>query len=123
MSRRTVRDFTVSTDVWPILETWARESGCRLKKSTETTHLYQKGPGILFTPMMVQLTQAADKVHLEAWIAISFLLRSYWLFLMPSEIELEASGFWGFFVRGFARKTATPVVNKLLAQFGQPPIG
>jgi hypothetical protein len=118
MSARTVRDFAASADVWPIVEDWARDSKYDLKESTESTRLYQRGHGFMMAPMMLELSQEGDKVHLEAWIRSGFLQRLMSVFLAPAEMGIEPGG-----IRlVLPRSTARTAVNELLGQLGQPPI-
>ena len=118
MARRTIRDFTTSADIWPIVEAWAKESDFRLKQGGPATRLYQRGYGFLTAPMMLQIGQTEGRMHLEAWIRVGLLNRLMALFLVPAEMGIESGGFRLVVPRNVAR----PAVNKLLNQLGQPPI-
>ena len=119
MNARTIRDFSISSDIWPSVDKWAAEASFRLKESTPTSRLYQRGYGLLTAPMMVGLTQQGGKVRLEAWIAANFLARLGALFLIPAEMGIESGGFKAVVPRNIARGA----VNKLLERLGQSPIG
>lgn len=118
MSARTVREFTVSTDVWPIVEAWARDSKYDLKGRIESARLYQRSLRFGMLPMMLQISQEADEVHIEAWLQADFVERLATLFLFPSEMGIESGGFMWSSPRGRMRSA----VNELLRQLGQPPI-
>lgn|SRR5574341_1824651 len=118
MNTRTVRDFPASADVWPIVETWAKESNYSLKTQTGSTRLYQRGQGFLTAPMMLEISQGGGQVHLEAWISVSPFMRLFALFLIPAEMGIESGGLQLVIPRNMARGA----VNKLLNQLQQPSI-
>ena len=118
MNPRTVRDFTASTSVWPVVEAWAKESSYSLKESSQSTRLYQRGMGFWTAPMMLEITQSGDNVHVEAWVKVNVLARLMALFMLPAEMTIESGGARGILPRNLARGA----VNKLLGQLGQPPI-
>jgi hypothetical protein len=113
-----VRDFTSSADIWRIVEPWAERSKYDLKRSSESTRLYQRGHGVILAPMMLEISHTEDKVHIEAWVRAGFLQRLLALFLVPSEMGIESGG-----IRlVLPRTTARTAVNELLGQLQQPPI-
>jgi hypothetical protein len=118
VSGRTVCDFTASADIWHIVEPWAERSKYDLKRSSDLTRLYQRGHGVILAPMMLEISQTGDKVHIEAWVRTGFLQRLLALFLIPSEMGIDSGGFRLV----LPRKTARTAVNELLAQFQHPPI-
>ena len=118
MGRRTVRDFAVKEDIWPIVEEWAKETGYRLKESDQSRRLYQKGHGILVAPMMLEVSQTEEGVHLEAWIKADIIVRIIGLFMIPAEMRIESGGITGV----APRKIARGAVNKLLKKLEQPAI-
>jgi len=120
VEKRTIRDFTVAQDVWPIVMAWAQEENYQLlvRQSTETRRVYQRGTGMMTAAMKLLVEQSGNQVHLEAWIPIGFFTRLTTLFLMPAEMGITSGGFRGVVPRNMARKAA----NKLLERLGQPQI-
>ena len=113
MGARTVREFTASTDVWPIVEAWARDSKYALKRRIGSTRLYQKS-GLIYwllrmPPMTLQISQEGDNVHIQAWVEGQGMF---------GERGIESGGFIG---SGTSWMMRGPV-NELLRQLGQPPI-
>jgi hypothetical protein len=113
-----VRDFTASADIWRVVEPWAEQSKYDLKRSTDLTRLYQRGHGVILAPMMLEISQTEDKVHIEAWVRAGFFQRLLALFLIPSEMGIDSGGMRLV----LPRKTARAAINELLDQFQQPPI-
>ena len=118
MSARTARDFVSSTDLWPIVEAWARRSDYELKRSDGSTRLYQRGHGFWMAAMMLEIGQTGDNVRMEAWVQPNFAARLSALFLIPAEMGIVSGGFR----LGVPRRTARAAVNELLGQLEQPPI-
>lgn len=115
MQTRTIRDFPVQWDVFPLVEDWAQRNGYRRQPSTATTRQYKRGMTLWTAPMMLAVSQNGEHVHLEAWVQISSFFRA----LAPAEIALESGG---GSVAVVPREVAREKVNHLLAQLGQPPI-
>jgi hypothetical protein len=69
-------------------------------------------------PMMLELRQTGDKVHMEAWVRVGLMMRLLALFLIPTEMGLESGGFR----LTVPRRTARGSVNELLGKLGQSPI-
>ncbi len=119
MNERTVREFTASTDVWPIVDAWADESHYDLKDFGESSRLYRKRG---FTRWMLEISQEGSKIRLEAWVQ-----RQWWQVLamfagassVPSEMGIESGGGRE---QVLIRDRARPEVNDLLGRLGQPPI-
>ena len=118
MSKRTVLDFGIQADPWLTIDSWAQQSGYRLKEGSGANRLYQKGTGFMVAPMMLLLQQADGQLHLEAWIRGTLLARIGSLFIIPAEMGIESGGFRATIPRGIARSA----VNKLLNSLGQPSI-
>jgi hypothetical protein len=118
MSKRTIRDFALESPIWPQVDQWAQESSFALKRSDADTRLYQRGHGFFTAPMMLEVTQARDQIHVEAWVAIGFLARMQSLFILPAEMGIESGGFRAV----LPRSTARTAINKLLARFDQQAI-
>ena len=118
MSTRTVLDFRIQGDPWPTIDSWAQQSGYRLKEGSGPKRLYEKSMGIM-VPMMLQIQQADDQLHLEAWVRATRLTQIFALFLNPAEVGIESGGDIHYLIpRGIARND----VNKLLNSLGRPPI-
>jgi hypothetical protein len=117
MAKRTILRFEINTDIWPIVESWAREREYGEKTKGNTWRRYQQGHGTLVAPKLVEVRQEGTKVELQAWISINILSRIMFLFIMPAELDL-GPGFRGAVPRSTARRD----VNILLQKLGQPPI-
>lgn len=118
MSNRTTRTFRYDNEIWPVLEKWAKENGFRLKSSSKSERLYQKGDGIWVAPMMLSVEQIGKEVTLEAWVRLNFLYQIMTVFLSPTEVGVESGGFLMVTPRRIARNA----INKLLFQLGQKTI-
>ena len=118
MGARTIRDFTTEFDPWPIIDGWANETGYRLKSGIGPSRLYQKGVGFLTAPMMLQIDQTGNRLHVEAWIRVNLFVRITALFLIPAEMGIESGGFKLVVPRSLARNR----INTLLQRLNQVPI-
>lgn len=118
MNKRTVLDFRLQADPWFAIDTWALQSDYQFTQGSGLSRLYQKGTGFLVAPMMLQLQQTGDQMHLEAWIRGTLFARIGSLFILPAEMGIESGGFRGVLPRGMARGD----INVLLNSLGQPPI-
>ena len=116
MNSRTVRDFSVPTDIWPTVERWAKEEGFELLESSGNKRVYRHGSGLIVLPTMLEISADDGNVHLEAWIKSNPVNRLLSLFLTPNEIALETGGITFAAARSLARKS----VNRLLVHLGQP---
>ena len=118
MIKRTVLDFRIQADPWPTIDIWAQQSGYRLKQESGPNRLYEKSMGIMM-PMMLQIQQAGDQLHLEAWVRGTRLTQISSLFLNPTEIGIESGA---DFHAAIPRKIARDDVNELLKSLDVPPI-
>lgn len=116
MNSRTIRDFTVPTDIWPVVERWAKAEGFYLIEDLGEKRRYQKGNGWLVLPTKLEITQTEAGVHLEVWIHGSLFNRVVTLFMLPEEIEIASGGVRALIPRSIARDS----VNRLLIQLAQP---
>jgi hypothetical protein len=116
---RTIVDFPLSGNFWPIVEQWAAENGYRQVEATGSRRVYQKGRGFWVAPMMLQLDTDGGQVHMEAWIRANLFVRIMSFFVLPAEMGIESGGFRGVLPRNIARGA----VNKLLQRLGQREIG
>lgn len=116
MSKHTVLDFRIQGDPWSTIDSWAQQSGYRLKEGSGPNRLYEKSVGIM-VPMMLHIQQTGDQLHLEAWVRATRLTQIFALFLNPSEVGIESGGDSHYRIpRGIARND----VNKLLNSLGRP---
>jgi len=117
MAKRSILRFDTNDDVWPIVESWARERGYREKTRGENWRRYQQGYGMLVLPKMVEVRQDGATVEIQGWIRNFLLNRIMVLFLMPAEMDLGKGFLWTI-----PRSTARRDVNILLEKLGQPHI-
>lgn len=118
MNSRTVRNFTVSLDVWPIVERWAKTEGFVLVEDLGETRRYQKGNGWIVLPTKLEVTLKDSSVHMEVWVYGSIFNRIFTLFMLPEEITIESGGVRALIPRTVSRES----VNRLLTLLGQPMI-
>jgi len=118
MKGRTTREFRYSSEIWPVIESWAGENGYILKKAEGATRLYHKGNWQLMAPACLQVTQQDDQVTLEAWVKADFYLLMSLLTGKQPEAQLESGGL----VATVPRRVARAAVNNLLSVLGQAPI-
>lgn len=118
MNSRTIRDFTVPTNIWPRVESWAASEGFRLIADEGDRRRFQKGHGLLVLPTKLEISQSGDDVHLETWIYAAMINRMFSLFLLPEEITLESGGLRAVIPRAISRDS----INRLMIQLGQPMI-
>lgn len=116
MISRTVRDFSVPTDIWPTVERWAKEEGFELLESSGSKRIYRHGSGLIVLPTMLEISAEEGQVHLETWIKSNPINRLLSLLMTPNEIALETGGITFAAARSLARKS----VNRLLVHLGQP---
>lgn len=116
MRSRTIRDFSVPKDIWPIVERWAQNEGFRLTGDDGSKRSYQKGQGLLILPTKLEISQSDGNAHLEAWIHASFINRLFSMFLLPEELAIESGGLRAVIPRTISRDA----VNRLLVQVAQP---
>lgn len=116
MDSRTIRDFSVSADIWPTVDKWMSTEGFRLIDDRGAKRTFQKGYGLMILPTKVEITQTDGSVHLEAWIQSNIITRVMTVFLTPIEIKLDSGGFIFAIPRSIARDS----VNRLLILLGQP---
>ncbi len=118
MNPRTIKDFESSGDIRPIVDAWASENGFRILDGNGPARLFQRGRGFWTAPVRLQALQEGSRVHLEAWVKVSFMVRLMALFILPKQMSLESGGFRGVLPRKIGRQR----VNALLEKLGQPPI-
>ena len=119
MNSRTIRDFSVPTDIWPAVTQWAETEGFRLIDDSGSKRRYQKGVGLLVLPTMLEISQNDGNVHLETWIQCSPINRLFSLFMLPEEITLESGGMRAVIPRTISLDS----VNRLMIKLGQPMLG
>jgi hypothetical protein len=117
MAKRTILRFETKDDIWPIVESWAKERDYREKSRGDTWCQYRQGYGLLVAPKAVEVRQEGTTVEIQGWVINNIVNRIMFLFLMPAEVDL-GKGFMATIPRGTARRD----VNILLERLGQPPI-
>lgn len=119
MKKRTSRNFPCKSDPWPMVETWALETGFRLCREEAGKRLYRKGGGwLLMAPSFVEISRQGTELAVEAWVkADLYLILSIFGDRSP-EAAIESGGL----TASVPRKRARDAVNRLLGRFGQPPI-
>jgi hypothetical protein len=117
-SSRTILDFSFDDDVNPILKKWAAENSFVTRGGIEGAIEYQRGGGVMMTPVMLQIKQSGKNVHLETWLQVDLLTEFITLFNAPAQsaIDSKTQSLWR------EREIARLYVNNLLQQLGQPPI-
>ena len=115
MSKRTIIRIHNKENVWPIVETWARQNNFRPISVAGPERIYQKGFGVIVAPMMLKVRNENQETILEAWIRVNTFVRLTTLFIPPSEMGIESDD---SIVSLIPRKLARDAVNKLLDQLG-----
>lgn len=118
MAKRSIARFNTAGDVWPVIETWARERDYQQRAGGAGWRRYQQGHGLLVAPKLIEVSQQDKTVEVQGWVKIDIFMRLFTLFLMPSELDL-GKGMRAVLPRSTARRD----MNILLARFGQSPIG
>jgi hypothetical protein len=116
MKSRTVRDFTVPTDIWPAVDNWATTEGFTLIDDNGSRRAYAKTNGTLAPTFNVEIGNDNEKVHLEAWLTTTPFGRALSFFTKPEEVMVESGGS-GMLI---PRATARDRINRLMIQLGQP---
>lgn len=116
MNSRTVRDFTVPTELWPLVDKWAENEDFKLIESSDDRRFYQKGDGIILSSTRLIITRSGDQVKLETWLESNLFTRLFTLFLAPRELALESGGI----ALAVPRSISRDAINRLLIKLGQP---
>jgi hypothetical protein len=117
-SSRTILDFSFNGDVHPILEKWATENSFITRNGAEGAIECQRGGGVLMCPVLLQIKQTGNNIHLETWLQVDILTEFTTLFNAPAQSAIDSSAklLWR------EREIARLYVNKFLKELGQPPI-
>jgi hypothetical protein len=119
VSNRTTIEFHSGSEIWPVVDKWAGENGCKLKESGDNERLYQKESGILMmVPLMLKVRREQQTTILEAWLRVNLFARFLSRGVSLPEMGIQS----GSLAPGVPRIIARKAVNKLLAQLGQPGI-
>jgi hypothetical protein len=114
---RSIREFAVAEDPWPIVDAWAQRFGYRLIESDGGRRVYRKGHGRIGASRKILVATTRGRLVLEAWIASPSLTR--WADdSVPDEISVEPGGF----VMVLPRRKGRAEANELLRALGAPPI-
>jgi hypothetical protein len=117
MAKRTILRFQFNGDVWPIVESWAKERDFPENLRVNNVRRYRQGIGWLVLPKIVEVKQEGAQVEIQAWVHNPLINRIVTLFLMPGERDIGKGA-----LRMIPRSTARRDVNVLLQRLGQPPI-
>ncbi len=115
MKKRTIREFTYSSDLWPLVDSWAAEAGFTLETEKESFRVYNKGRWLILAPVRLEIRQDGDRVVLQTWLRADFYMTLTLFTGKPPEGGLESGGLTAW----MQRKKARAVVNRLLVSLGQ----
>jgi len=118
MKGRTVREFVYKAEVWPLVDTWAAETGFKLVSGEGKRRLYRKGRWPLMAPAFVVIQQIQERVTLESWVKADFFLILSILTGKGPETGIESGGLSA----AVPRHRARDAVNQLLKRLNQKPI-
>ena len=119
MKGRTIREFSCKSDLWPIVDRWAAETGFVLDRNEELRRDYHKGHWLLMAPTHLEIHQERrGRVRLEAWVSADFYMFLSLFSGRKPESRIESGGLTAV----IPRKRARAAVNQLLAKFSQSPI-
>jgi hypothetical protein len=117
-SSRTKLDFIFDGDLIPILEKWASENSYSFRKGGKGTIKCRRRGGVMMPPILLQIRQTGNSIHLETWLEVDILTEFITLFNAPAQsaIDSSAKGLWR------EKEIARLHINKLLKELEQPPI-
>jgi hypothetical protein len=117
-SSRTILDFSFNGELTPILEKWAAENSFVTRNGPEGAIECQRGGGVVMCPVLLQIKQNGNSVHLETWLQVDILTEFTTLFNAPAQSAIDSSAnlLWR------EREIARLYINRLLKELGQPPI-
>lgn len=115
MKKRTVREFTYSPDLWPLVDNWAVTAGFTLETKEESFRVYSKGRWLFLAPTHLEIRQDGERVILQAWVKAQYYMLMALLSGKPTEGGLESGGLSAWVQRMRAREA----VNRLLVSLGQ----
>jgi len=116
MKGRTTREFIYKTDLWPILDKWAAETGYVLETEEKSRRVYRRGNRLLMAPTFLEIRKERNKAILEAWVSADFYLFMTLLSGKKPESRIDSGGL----TAAVPRKQARDAVNRLLVQLKQP---
>jgi hypothetical protein len=117
MAKRTTRNFEFARDVWPVVETWARERDFTERSRAGSRRRYQQGHGMMVAPKVVEVKRDGNRVEIQGFVTVGILNRIMTLAIMPGELDL-GRGYMAMIPRSTARRD----VDMLLQRLAQPPI-
>ncbi len=118
MKKRTIREFTYSSDIWPLVDSWAAEEGFTLETQEDSLRVYNKGRWLVLAPTHLEIRQDGSKVILQTWLKANYYMTLPLFTGKPAEGGLESGGLSAW----VQRKKARTAVNRLLQSLGQKPI-
>lgn len=116
-SHRTVYNFPIDREIWPVVDAWAKKHGYSIAQPGEANRVYQKGNINWSAPTMLEISLEGDCGHLEAWLMFDEAANK----LTGSSFEMPLKS--GGLRAAGKRKKAREEVNDLLKFLGLPTIG
>jgi hypothetical protein len=117
MNRRTIREFPCSEDLWPIVESWAAQTGFIEREKTADRRLYRKR-NLAMAPAFLEIRREGRRVVLEAWVKADMFLILSFLAGQKPEAAIESGGL----TAAIPRQRAREAINQLLIRLSQKPI-
>lgn len=115
MKKRTIREFSYDSDLWPLVDSWAAEAGFTLETEEESFRIYSKGRWLFLAPTHLEIRQNGERVILQTWLRADFYMTMSLFTGKPPEGGLESGGLTAW----MQRKKARAAVNRLLVSLGQ----
>lgn len=111
-------DFRAPGNAHSVLEKWADQYHFNIRELEGGVLECQRGGGMMMCPIIVQMQQKGDEVHLEVFLKVDLLTQFTTLFMAPEQSAIDSSveGLWR------ERALARDLVNPLLEALKQPKI-
>lgn len=90
--KETVISVKKSSDLWKVVDEWAKSEGFDLKASDNNEKLYQKGKNIISSPCFVKVEEKSDEVILTGWMFVNY-------YVVSTKIAFDDTGFMGKAIR------------------------
>ena len=115
-SSKNIFDFRAPGNARSVLEKWAEQYHFHIRELEGGGLECQRGGGMMMCPIIVQMKQKGDEVHLEIYLKVDLLTQFTTLFMAPerSAIDSSVEGLWR------ERALARDLVNPLLEALKQP---
>ena len=109
MAQRTILEFPVHADPWPVIDAWAASTGYSIAESGPWGRRYERGDGFFVGRSCVQIVVAGPGLRVECWILVWF-----------TGGEMDVSS--GDPLQYFPRRKARRLLNRLFSDLGQPEV-